>query len=140
MSSAGPGNLIRVQSIGSKGKKISISFSNGETLLCGPDSYSEFRLYEGKEINSLEFKKIKDYIQMEDLYAYALNLISLRMRSKKEVRDKLSDNPQYGELIKKYQARIAGQSRPLTNTIKKLQTEGLEVPDILKQQYEYFKK
>lgn len=58
----------------------------------------------------------------------------------KEVRDKLSDNPQYGELIKKYQARIGGQARPLTNTIKKLQTEGLEVPDILKQQYEYFKK
>ena len=86
-----------------------------------------------------------NYIKFEANASPRLNKVSREIlftfcTFSKEVRDKLSDNPQYGELIKKHQARIAGASRPLTNTIKKLQTEGLEVPEVLKQQYEYYKK
>ena len=89
MSNEETGKLVRVDSVATRGKKIEISFSNGEKVVCSPDSYSEFRLYVGKEINRLEFNKIKDYVRMESLYAYALGLIGVRMRSKKEVREKL---------------------------------------------------
>ena len=89
MSNEETGKLVRVDSVATKGKKIEISFSNGEKIVCSPDSYSEFRLYVGKEVGRLEFNKIKDYVRMESLYAYALGLIGVRMRSKKEVRDKL---------------------------------------------------
>lgn len=102
-------SLIRVDKVEAKGKTISISFSNGETLSCGPDSYSEFRLYEGKEINSIEFKRIKDYARMEKLYSYALGLIASRMRSKKEIRDKLKTQGADLETIRKIIFRLEKQ-------------------------------
>ncbi len=58
----------------------------------------------------------------------------------KEMRDKMADNPQYGELIKKHNAHIAGLMRPLSNIIKRLQNEGIEVPQVMKTQYEFFRK
>ncbi|WP_026494810.1 cyclic nucleotide-binding domain-containing protein [Butyrivibrio sp. WCD3002] len=58
----------------------------------------------------------------------------------KELREKMADNPQYGELIKKFTAHNAGLARPLTNIMKRLQNEGIEIPDELKTQYEFFKK
>ncbi|WP_051204495.1 Crp/Fnr family transcriptional regulator [Butyrivibrio sp. VCD2006] len=57
-----------------------------------------------------------------------------------EVREKLSDNPQYGELIKKRAAHQNGLMRPIANTIRKIQNEGNEVPQIIKDQYEFLKK
>ena len=55
-------------------------------------------------------------------------------------REKLSDNPQYGELIKKRAAHQNGLMRPIANTIRKIQNEGNEVPQIIKDQYEFLKK
>ena len=62
MSNEETGKLVRVDSVATKGKKIEISFSNGEKVLCSPDSYSEFRLYEGKEVNRIEFNKTLESI------------------------------------------------------------------------------
>ncbi|WP_049945346.1 Crp/Fnr family transcriptional regulator [Butyrivibrio sp. AC2005] len=57
-----------------------------------------------------------------------------------ELREKFADNPQYGELIKKYTAHINGIMRPISNMIRRIQNDGFEVPQVLKDQYEYLKK
>lgn len=57
-----------------------------------------------------------------------------------ELREKFAENPQYGELIKKYTAHINGIMRPISNMIKRIQNDGFEVPQVLKDQYEYLKK
>jgi hypothetical protein len=58
----------------------------------------------------------------------------------RELREKMADNPQYGELIKKFTAHNAGLARPLTNIMKRLQNEGIEIPEEMKTQYEFYKK
>ncbi|WP_051656676.1 Crp/Fnr family transcriptional regulator [Butyrivibrio sp. AE3004] len=58
----------------------------------------------------------------------------------KEYRDKLADNPQYGELIKKHTAHKNSLLRPISNTIRKVQNEGFEVPQELKDQYAFLQK
>ncbi len=58
----------------------------------------------------------------------------------KELREKMADNPQYGDLIKKHNAHTAGLMRPLSNIIRKLQNDGIEIPAEMKTQYEFFKK
>ena len=85
------------------------------------------------------------YIKFEANASPRLNKISREIlftfcTFSKEVRDKLADNPQYGELIKKHAAHTAGLARPLTNIIKKLQKEDIPVPEVLKTQYEYYQK
>ena len=57
-----------------------------------------------------------------------------------EMREKMGDNPQYADLIKKHNAHTAGLMRPLSNIIRKLQNEGTPIPPVLKTQYEFFKK
>ncbi len=57
-----------------------------------------------------------------------------------ELREKFADNPQYGELIKKYTAHVNGIMRPISNMIRRIQNDGFEVPQVLKDQYEYLKK
>ena len=58
----------------------------------------------------------------------------------KEYRDKLLDNPQYTELINKYNTRIGNTARPLQNLIRRIQKDGLTVPEEMKRQYEFYKK
>ncbi|WP_408070897.1 hypothetical protein [Butyrivibrio sp. JL13D10] len=57
-----------------------------------------------------------------------------------ELREKFADNPQYGELIKKYTAHMNGLMRPISNMIRRIQNDGFEVPQVLKDQYEHLKK
>ncbi len=58
----------------------------------------------------------------------------------KEMRDKMIDNPQYNELIKKHVARMAGLSRPLTNMIKRLRAEQIDIPQDMMDQFDFLKK
>lgn len=58
----------------------------------------------------------------------------------KEYREKLLDNPQYTELINRFNARTGNQSKPLQNLIRRLQNEEIPVPEELKRQLEFYKK
>jgi len=58
----------------------------------------------------------------------------------KDMREKMGDNPQYADLIKKHNAHTAGLMRPLSNIIRKLQNDGIAIPPEMKTQYEFFKK
>lgn len=58
----------------------------------------------------------------------------------KEIREKLSDNPQYTELINHYIAHINNVAKPISNAIHKLNKEEIEVPEVLTKQLEHLKK
>ena len=58
----------------------------------------------------------------------------------KEIREKLSDNPQYTELINHYIAHINNVAKPISNAIHKLTKEEIEVPEVLTKQLEHLKK
>ena len=53
----------------------------------------------------------------------------------KEMREKMADNPQYRELIKKHDTQASNKARPIAGLINKLKKEGVEVPAELMQQY-----
>lgn len=58
----------------------------------------------------------------------------------KEMREKMKDNPQYRDLIKKYDTQQANKARPLAGIINKLKKDGTEVPPELMQQYKELQK
>lgn len=55
----------------------------------------------------------------------------------KEMREKMEDNPQFRELIKKYNTQSSNKRRPLVGLIKRMQTDGVEVPKELMQEYDF---
>ncbi|MBR0173391.1 MAG: hypothetical protein IJQ21_11450 [Lachnospiraceae bacterium] len=54
----------------------------------------------------------------------------------KALREKLADNPQYRELIKKYETQLGGRLRPLAGLINKLRKDNIEVPEEIIAQYQ----
>lgn len=56
-----------------------------------------------------------------------------------EYREKMADNPQFGQMISQYKNHINGVARPLILTIKRLQKDEIEVPEVLMRQYEHYK-
>ena len=58
----------------------------------------------------------------------------------KELREKLRESPTYSELMKKHIAQVGNQLRPLSNTIKRIRSEGFEIPDELMTQFDFFQK
>lgn len=54
-----------------------------------------------------------------------------------ELREKMSDNPQYRDLIKKYETQAANKRRPVAGVINRLRSEGADVPRELQEEYEY---
>ena len=99
--------------------------------------------------NSNNFKNVfisdyVNYIKFEANSSPRLNKVAREIiftycTFSKDVRERLMDNPQYGELIKKHTAHANGDMKKIANVIRKIKTEGNEVPDILMDQYEYLK-
>ncbi len=58
----------------------------------------------------------------------------------KQIREKLSDNPQYTELMNHYSAHINNVAKPVANAIHKLKKEEIEVPEVLTKQIEHLQK
>ena len=58
----------------------------------------------------------------------------------RQYREKMHDNPQYIELIKRHNAHTAGLLRPLSNMIKMLRKDEIEIPDEMMKQWEFFQK
>lgn len=58
----------------------------------------------------------------------------------KELREKVAENPQYGELINHYNNRINNLAKPVINAIHKLNKDGVEIPPQISGQLEYLKK
>ena len=83
------------------------------------------------------------YMTYERKASLRLNKISREILFKyctfsKEIRDSLKDNPQYTALIKQYDVTTAESIHSLEMYEAKIQKAGFEVPDVFKEQKEYY--
>ena len=103
MPSARTGKAI--EKISWKGKKATLTIGK-EKVILSENAFAEFRLYEGKEISESELKKIKDYAALDDLYGYALRLLSMRAYTAHEIRVKLQAKEEGVEPVRKVIFRL----------------------------------
>lgn len=69
--------------------KVNISLDNGKKLSIDKDVFTNFYLYEGKELSNDEYKKIMDLNNSNKLLQYALKLRSKSLYSEYKMREKL---------------------------------------------------
>lgn len=69
--------------------KVNISFDNSNKLSIDKDVFTNFYLYEGKELDKEEYKKIKELNDSNKLLQYALKLRSKALYSEYKLREKL---------------------------------------------------
>lgn len=69
--------------------KVSISFDNGEKLSIDKEVYTNFYLYEGKEIDKKEYNEIISLNNSSKLLQYALKIRSKSLYSEYQMREKL---------------------------------------------------
>ncbi|MCR5468106.1 MAG: hypothetical protein K6F37_04020 [Lachnospiraceae bacterium] len=59
---------------------------------------------------------------------------------KREIREKMMDNPQYTELMARYSKQSMGQLKPLMNLLTKIEKEGITPPKELTDQIDYLER
>lgn len=69
--------------------KVNISLDNGSKLSIDKDTFTNFYLYEGKELDKKEYKDILELNNSSKLLAYALKLRSKALYSEFKMREKL---------------------------------------------------
>ena len=69
--------------------KVSVSLDNGKKLSIDKEVFTNFYLYEGKELTKEEYKKIIDLNNSNKLLQYALKLRSKALYSEYKMREKL---------------------------------------------------
>ena len=69
--------------------KVTIKFDNDEKLELDKEIYTNFYLYEGKEVSSKEYREIKEYNNVSSLLQYALRIRSKAIYSEYQIREKL---------------------------------------------------
>ena len=69
--------------------KVNISLDNGKKLSIDKDVFTNFYLYEGKELSNDEYKKVVDLNNSNKLLQYALKLRSKSLYSEYKMREKL---------------------------------------------------
>lgn len=89
MPSAKTGNKTITAIKPTKGNKVNVYFGK-EKLTLSTDTYTEYRLFVGKEVNSSLLSSIKKKNNDEELYSYALGLASKFAYSTNDVKNKLS--------------------------------------------------
>lgn len=69
--------------------KMLLSLEGGEKLLLSADLFTEFFLYEGKELSAEDYRKIQKSLQSDALYAYGKRLLARGRYSEALLRKKL---------------------------------------------------
>ncbi len=88
-----------------KAKKATLTIGD-EKIVLSENAFTEFHLYEGKEVSNQELKKIKDYAALDDLYGYSLRLLSARNYTSHEIREKLYSKNKDIETVRKIIFRL----------------------------------
>lgn len=78
-----------VKAIKVKKNDVIVSFESGEKIILSADSYTDFRLYEGKELSASDIKDIQSYSKSDIYYKAALRMLSRDNYSTHDVREKL---------------------------------------------------
>ena len=70
-------------------ERVTLILENGEELMSTLGVVTELRLFAGKDLNEAELKLLRDKTALAKARDHALLLLSQRMHSQKELRDKL---------------------------------------------------
>ncbi|MBQ7250283.1 MAG: RecX family transcriptional regulator [Bacilli bacterium] len=89
MSEKRNGETVTILSIKVKDGRYTLSFSNGDKIEIGVDTFTEFHLYADKELNWDEYERLLAYARMDEAYRIALKRLSHDLYSKREMRDYL---------------------------------------------------
>ena len=76
MSEKRIGEPITVLSVKARKDGVKIVLSSGEKLVLSPDAYTEFRLYENKELSEEELKNLLSYANQDGAYDLAIRYLS----------------------------------------------------------------
>ena len=104
MSAKSTGKTIKSVSLKKKG--FCVEFEDGEKLVLSEDVFTEFHLYDGKELSPSEVKKLKDLTSQDSYYTYALRLLSKDMYSSYQVKEKVLARGADPELATRIVARL----------------------------------
>ena len=88
MPSKSIGKRINTIKIGQK--KVLIKFDNGDSLEILPNTFTEFSLFKGKVLSSKDIREINERNNVEKYYAKALNLLSKKSYSERQIKEKLT--------------------------------------------------
>ena len=95
-----------IKTVSTKKKGIQVEFEDGEKLLLSEDVFTEFHLYDGKELSESESRKLKELAGQDVYYAYALKLLSKDMYSCHQVKEKVLAKGAEPELASKIVSRL----------------------------------
>ena len=94
------GKITRIEKQKKKKNRVNIYVDGEFSLGLYKDTVIKFHLYENKEITQSEIAKIKEFEKLADAKEKAINYISYRERSKKEIESYLNNKGIEGKVIK----------------------------------------
>lgn len=81
--------MVTVLAVKAKKDGVRIYLSDGEKITMSPESYTDFHLYENKELSAEEQKKIQSYVDQDEAYRRALRYLGRELYSSMELWRKL---------------------------------------------------
>lgn len=97
----------KIVSVKAKKKEVAVSFESGLKLSFSPDDFTDFYLYEGKEVSYGELKQLSERVKQSSCYAYALSLLRKENYTYRELKDKLlgrgASEEEAGKILKRLQ-------------------------------------
>lgn len=84
-----PNDLAQIESISASGNRLSVRLGDGRKFKIQSEDLIELDLYQGRELCPEEVESLMSRSRMGDAYNKALNLLSFRPRSKRELERKL---------------------------------------------------
>ncbi len=89
MSANGSGNTVTIESIKAKKNVFTLVFSNGDKMELSADTFTEFRLYAGKQMDWAEYERLIAFSRQDEAYRLALKRLSHDLYSKRDMREYL---------------------------------------------------
>lgn len=89
MSEKRTGEPLSISSVSVKAKEARILLSNGEKLVLSVDSFTDFHLYAGRELDEKELAKIRKYASQDAAYSTAIKYLGHDSYSSMEMLRKL---------------------------------------------------
>jgi regulatory protein len=83
-------DVITKISLKKKGK-ATLHFASAKKITLSENAFTDFHLYEGKEVTPLEMRELLDAASLDDLLAYAMRLLTHEAYSEHDLRKKLWD-------------------------------------------------
>ena len=90
MSEKSTGDVISAIKTRKKNKGVTLLFASGEKIKLSEAAYSDFRLYEGKEVGSEEMKQLLAFGMEDEFYTYALRLLNKEIYTSYDLFNKLT--------------------------------------------------